>query len=424
MLRMELLEIISNGENSGVEFKRDDIRPEQLAKEVVALANLQGGRILLGVDDDGTITGLQRKNTEEWVMNVFRDKIHPMMLPFYEEVVMDGGHRVAVISFPQGISKPYIVRHSGREEIFIRVGSTSQLASREQQARLFAVGGMLHTELMPVPGTTMASLDMVRLENYLKEILSDPDLPQTTEQWQQRLSGLGFLAETASDKLVCTIAGLVLFGFASRRYLRQTGIRIMVFAGEDKSYQAVVDEVVVGPLVGRWGRDEAGNKHLVDDGLIEKIASLLRPFVSQEVNTIDAQMRRPKIWLYPWDAVRETIINAFAHRDWTRSVDIEVTCYSDRIVVISPGALQNSMTIEKMKAGQRSPRNPLLVEVLRDYGYVDARGMGVRTKIIPLMKQHNNTEPVFCVTDDYVKTILLQRDRGATSKSVVSAVKF
>ena len=263
-----------------------------------------------------------------------------------------------------------------------------------------------------------------RIENYLKEILSDPDLPQTTEQWQQRLSGLGFLAETASDKLVCTIAGLVLFGFASRRYLRQTGIRIMVFAGEDKSYQAVVDEVVVGPLVGRWGRDEAGNKHLVDDGLIEKIASLLRPFVSQEVNTIDAQMRRPKIWLYPWDAVRETIINAFAHRDWTRSVDIEVTCYSDRIVVISPGALQNSMTIEKMKAGQRSPRNPLLVEVLRDYGYVDARGMGVRTKIIPLMKQHNNTEPVFCVTDDYVKTILLQRDRGATSKSVVSAVKF
>lgn len=411
MLRMELLEIISNGENSGVEFKRDDIRPEQLAKEVVALANLQGGRILLGVDDDGAIPGLQRKNTEEWVMNVFRDKIHPMMLPFYEEVVMDGGHRVAVISFPQGISKPYVVRHSGREEIFIRVGSTSQLASREQQARLFAVGGMLHTELMPVPGTSMASLDMVRLENYLKDILSDPEIPQTSEQWQQRLSGLGFLAETTPDKLVCTIAGLVLFGIASRRYLRQTGVRVMAFAGEDKSYQSVVDEVVVGPLVGRWGRDESGNKHLVDDGLIEKIASLLRPFISQEVDTIDGQMRRPKIWLYPWDAVRETIINAFAHRDWTRSVDIEVTCYSDRIEVISPGALQNSMTIEKMKAGQRSPRNPLLVEVLRDYGYVDARGMGVRTKIIPLMKQQNNTEPVFCVTDDYVKTMLFQRTR-------------
>ena len=70
MLRAELIEIISNGENSVVEFKRDDIRPEQLAKEVVALANLQGGRILLGVDDDGTISGLQRVNTEEWVKKI------------------------------------------------------------------------------------------------------------------------------------------------------------------------------------------------------------------------------------------------------------------------------------------------------------------------------------------------------------------
>ena len=60
MLKSDLLEIIANGENSGVEFKRDDIRPEQLAKEIVAFANVQGGRILLGVEDNGRITGLHR----------------------------------------------------------------------------------------------------------------------------------------------------------------------------------------------------------------------------------------------------------------------------------------------------------------------------------------------------------------------------
>ena len=70
MLKTELLEIIANGENSGVEFKRDDIRPEQLAKEVVALLNFQGGRVFIGVDDNGTISGIQRPNIEEWVMNV------------------------------------------------------------------------------------------------------------------------------------------------------------------------------------------------------------------------------------------------------------------------------------------------------------------------------------------------------------------
>jgi len=63
------------------------------------------------------------------------------------------------------------------------------------------------------------------------------------------------------------------------------------------------------------------------------------------------------------------------------------------------------MTIEKMIAGQRSARNPIIVEVLRDFGYVDARGMGVRTKVIPLMKA-NGLEPVFEASDDYVKTVL------------------
>lgn len=74
----------------------------------------------------------------------------------------------------------------------------------------------------------------------------------------------------------------------------------------------------------------------------------------------------------------------------------------------SPGALQNSMTVEKMKAGQRSPRNPLIVDILRDYGYVDARGMGVRTKILPLVRKHNGVEPIFVATEDYLRLVILR----------------
>jgi ATP-dependent DNA helicase RecG len=125
-----------------------------------------------------------------------------------------------------------------------------------------------------------------------------------------------------------------------------------------------------------------------------------------EASEINQHMRREKAWFYPWEAIRETVINALVHRDWTRSVDIEVTNYIDRMEVISPGKLQNSMTIIKMIAGQRSPRNTLMMEVLRDYGYVDARGMGVRTKVIPLMRTLNQVDPIFEETDDYLKTIL------------------
>jgi len=404
MLKTELLEIIANGENSGVEFKRDDIRPEQLAKEVVAMANFQGGKLLLGVEDDGTVSGIQRPNLEEWVMNVMQDKIHPMILPFYEEIKLDEEKSIAVISFPQGISKPYVVRDRGKEEIYIRVGSTSRLATREQQMRLFELGGMLHTEVMPVPRTDMSCLDEVRLNNYLKDILRDPDIPDSPEAWQARLLGLSFLTEAAGN-ICCTIAGLVLFGKSPRRYLKQAGLRVMAFKGQDKEYQAALDEILDGPMVGRWDIDGSG-KTLVDGGIIERFMDAIGPFISQEAGEIDEGLRRETQWFYPLEAVREALINALAHRDWTRFVEIEVGSYADRFEVISPGSLPNSMTIEKMKAGQRSPRNTLIMEVLRDYGYVDFRGMGVRTKIVPLTRALTGKEPEFVVTDDYLKTTL------------------
>ena len=152
-----------------------------------------------------------------------------------------------------------------------------------------------------------------------------------------------------------------------------------------------------------------GERELDQPGLIEQLADRLRPYISRESGEIDAQMRREREWIYPWEAIREATVNALAHRDWTRTVDVEIACYSDRLEIVSPGKLQNSMTVEKMIAGQRSPRNPLIMEVLRDYGYVDARGMGVRTKIIPLMKQHTGLPPEFQATDDFLKVILRRK---------------
>jgi len=405
MLCAELLEIISNGENSGVEFKRDDIRPEQLAKESVAFANFQGGRIFLGVEDNGTISGIQRKNTQEWVLNIFRDKIHPQIIPFYEEIKISDKQIIAVVSIASGLSKPYSVRHNNREDVYIRMGDRSEIASREQQLRLFESGGLLHIETLPVPGARFEQLDIDRIYFYLKHIIEDPEIPDTEEKWIERLYGMGLMAEDGLGNKVCSLAGLVCFGIAPRRYLKQAGIRVMSFKGLDKEYHAQLDAVLGGPIAGRWKITNSG-RSLVDNGLIEKLSVMMKPFISQESSEIDELMRREKKWFFPWAAVREIVVNALIHRDWTRSVDIEINNYADRLEIISPGKLQNSMTIEKMIAGQRSPRNPLIVEILRDFNYVDARGMGIRTKVIPLMKSHNGVKPIFEATDDYLKVTL------------------
>ncbi len=406
MRRDELEQLLVHGENSGVEFKRDDCRPEQLAKEIVAMSNLQGGTVLLGVEDDGTVSGIARPNLEEWVMDVIASKVHPSILPFYEEVQLPDSRRVAVISFPTGSSKPYVVRHSGREEIYVRVGSTSRLATREQQASLFASGGLLHPEVLPVSGSSIASLDLNRVEDYLRRVLRDPSVPGSEEEWSRRLEGMGFLVESAG-RMLATIAGIVLFGFAPRRFLRQSGVRVQVFAGTDVDTRVLLDHTLDGSLLGLWRADPAGSVSLAqqDEGLIERLADQLRPYL-QEPGEVNAQFRRDQQVRFPLEVVRELAINALVHRDWTRPIQSEIQIFSDRLEVLSPGGLHNSMTVEKMLAGQRLPRNPLMVETMRDYGYVEARGMGIRTKVVPLTRRHLGSDPIFEANSDYLRTTL------------------
>ncbi|QVL48880.1 MAG: putative DNA binding domain-containing protein [Thiocapsa sp.] len=417
MTKTELLELIKNGESSGVEFQRDDVRPEQLAKEIVALANFQGGVILLGVEDDGTITGIQREHLEEWVMDtVFGRYVHPMILPYFETVQMDNGRRVAVISLTQGTAKPYVVRDKDREEIYVRAGSTSRKASREQQARLFALGGMLHAELLPVSGTGIQDLDLERLNDYLAQVLNDPEVPSDPATWTKRLMGLGFMTERPGGEPVCTIAGTLLFGRRPRWALRQAGVRWMAFPGDTMDYAASDDHILDEPLVGLW-RTRDGSRVLERGGLLESLMERMRPFVSAESAELADGLRRERRWHYPQAALREALVNALAHRDWTRIEDVEVVAYADRLEVRSPGALQNSMTVEKMLAGQRSPRNPLILDVLRDYGYVDARGMGVRSKIVPLLRQHNGVDPEFEATEDAL-LVRFWRDAAARERAL------
>lgn len=402
----ELLLLLRQGESSGLEFKRDDLRPEQLAREVVALANFQGGRILVGVEDDGTVTGVQRADLERWIMDtVFGRYVHPQLLPYYETVTLDDGRQVAVITVLAGTAKPYVVRHHQREDIYVRVGTTSQLATREQQAALFASCGLLHAEILPVSGSALVDLDRARLTDYLGRVLAD-EVPGDEAGWLERLCGMGFMTERPDGPPVCTIAGVLLFAHRPRRLLRQAGVRWMAFDGPDMDYQARDDTVIDLPLVALWSTSGKGQVFRAQPGLIEQLADRTQPFLSEDSAELVEHVRRERRWHYPPDAVREAVINALIHRDWTRPGEVEVVRYGDRLTVTSPGALQNAMTVAKMLAGQRSARNPILFEVLRDYGYVEARGMGVRRKIVPLVRATAGQDARFEATADFLRVTM------------------
>ena len=120
-------------------------------------------------------------------------------------------------------------------------------------------------------------------------------------------------------------------------------------------------------------------------------------------------MTRKRHWDYPQEVIRELLVNAFAHRDWTRQNDVRAVVYGNRMEITSPGALPNGMTIGKIIEGQQAPRNTNMVRILRDYGLMDDRGMGIRRTVIPVMREHNGVLPDFEAAEDYFKVTLWKR---------------
>lgn len=385
MNRSELQALIENGEDSGVEFKRDDIGNHDVAKELVAMLNLDGGTLLLGIEDDGSITGTVRPNLEEWITELCRVKIDPPVIPFLSWVRNAEPDRdVLAVRVTIGPDKPYAHLHNNRKTYFIRVGSTSQEASRDELERMFQASGRLHYGLKPVPGAGFEAFDHRRLRDYIARILGEPTLP---EDWEALLRNIDLMTVSA-DQHVATIDGMLLFGRAPHRFLPQSGIRALCFPGTEPDYATRADENLRGPMVPLGTMDGT----IDETGLVEQAWDFVRrnttPTASLE-NT-----RRIDRWEYPESVVREAVVNALVHRDYSvAGTDITLTIFSDRLEVVSPGRLLNTVTTEGMKAGVRYARNQTLVNIMRDYGYADARGMGIRTRIIPGMRAHNGTEP-------------------------------
>lgn len=450
MNQAELAELIRNGESSGVELKRDDVSSEKLAKEMAALLNLEGGHILLGVEKDGTVRGLSREpgKAEEWVMETARTHLQPAAIPFWETLPTDGGKVVGVVTLPADApDKPYKIKRGSAWVTQIRVGTTSRDASREEEARLYMQSGHIQYDRKPVPGATLDDLDLRRLVNYFRD-LRQQGCPEVTdrESWIRLLVNTEFLSEDRG-RVMPSVAGLLLFGLRPNRFLPQVGLTAVAYSGKEKDYDAKARALLRGPALSLFpapaGTPFAGpggslfpapagapftgsagsasaaftstlgvssypglprsfsdNAPAVEAGTIEQGIDFVRRNI--EIRAwVDEGGQRQERWDYPLEAVREALVNAVAHRDYSIAVvDIELSLYADRLEIISPGRLPNTVTVDKMRAGYRASRNELVKEVLRDYRYVEATGLGVPRKIIAGMRAHNGTEPDLIEEED------------------------
>ena len=399
MLKTDVLELISQNGGPKLEFKRDDVQAESLAKEIVAFANMNGGRILMGVEDDGSVSGIRKDNLQEWMMDaVVARHINPQIIPDYEEVCMDEGKRVGVVTVPMGMAKPYELKHRDGCDVYVRYGNALRLAGRDHMVRLFESGGLLSTEKFPVHGSSLDELSGDRWRQYFTEVVGLAEAHEVDESW---LTSRGFLMDVGGNR-VCSVFSYAFFGHRPGLRLPQAPVRVTVYEGIDKDYETLLDERIDIPYVGL--RNKNG---IIQPALHQQVINIVKPFISKEV-MIDAVRRRQ--WDYPEEAIREAIVNALVHRDWTKRDCVRLVVYGDRMEIESPGALPDVMTIEKIKHGARSSRNQECVGIFKDYGYMESQGMGVCKKIIPLCVKHSGQEPVFEATEDHFKVTLSKKD--------------
>ncbi len=404
MNRTDLFEIIAGGENSHVEFKRDGVQPAKLAAEMAALLNLEGGHILLGVNDDGTVSGLTRNpsEAEQWVMQAAKDNLQPAAIPVWQEMEWSPGSRIGVIALPMNApDKPYKVRQGSSWVTKVRAGTTTRDATREEEQRLYQQAGGLRYGLKPVIGSKLDDLDHRRLRDYFGRIRGDASLPDADSvEWEQLLRNLE-LATTVTGRTVATIDGMLLFGTNTGRFVPQSGIRAVCYEGPEPDYAARSDEDIKGSLAPLGSSDGS----IMETGVVDRAVDFVHRYTSVSAHLEGA--RRVDRRDYPNDAIREVVVNSLVHRDYSiEGVDIMLSIFSDRLEVQSPGRLPNTVTVAGLRSGARYSRNQNLVNIMRDYGYVDARGMGIRNKVIPSMATHNDTEPEF-FEDDFRFTVRL-----------------
>lgn len=188
MNRDDLADLIASGENSGVEFKQDDVRPGRAAREIAALLNLEGGHLLLGVEDDGTVAGLSRdrRRAEEWVMGVARTHVRPATIPYWETVEWREGVIIGVVSLPPGApDKPYKAKRGSAWVAQARAGTTTRDATDEEEMRLYQQSGRLQYDRKP-PRKIVRSM---REHNGTEPDLIEQGDRFTVRLWKQSATG-------------------------------------------------------------------------------------------------------------------------------------------------------------------------------------------------------------------------------------------
>jgi ATP-dependent DNA helicase RecG len=379
MQNKDLAALIAAGENSRVEFKSSSFHNDSLAKEVVAFANMKGGTIYIGVTDQGQLQRID-KATEERVVNICRNAIQPAIIPEITTLVVEGA-RILCVDIEQGKYKPYKVKNSNK--FYIRAGSVSIEPSNEELIRLFQDGQQLHFEVSSIIPYQRKILDLLRFREYLEQY-------RNIEYSEEGLLTLLYNLHCIDEQQRVSVVGLLFFARDPNRYLPQSGIDLNAFVGTDLCSDLLDYQSENGTVVQCIEHALAFIKRHI------KIRALFRGEYGQRIELPN----------YDLGIVRELVVNAFMHRDWSIfGQRIRMNLFHDRLEIFSPGKLPNTLNLTRALAGISYYRNPLIAQMLKDYTMADRLGRGLQ-KVVNYYQQNQLRPADFEADLEYFKVTL------------------
>ncbi len=353
-----LIESIKKGEDKRLELKIKFPSNEAIAKTVIAFSNTSGGKLVIGVNDDREIVGVNEDKIfeyEEKISSIVSDLCYPAILPeIYAQNINE--KVVLVVEIFRGPILPYYLKNKGKlGGVYIRVGSTNRIADE-----------IMITELQRQRFNKSFDEEEnfeFEIKNLSLEKIYDEFVKMDKKCDYEKLKNLK-LIKSINGKGLPTNALLIALGIFDNSLIKCA------------RFKGVVKEIFI-------------DKKEFNNDLFSNLENAIK-FLKNHLN-LNAEIKGLQLqeeFEIPFLALREALINAIIHRDYLRSSDIKVAIYDDIVEITSPGGFPNGLTLDEVMSGRSEIRNRVLASLFRELRYVETWGSGI-AKIENLCKEKN-----------------------------------
>src|SRR6266849_5352951 len=363
---MELKKLIQGGETNTVELKVAAPRAVEMAERLCGMANAQGGMIILGVKDaKHEIVGIPDHRVGETldvILRAARQMIKPELVldPPEPEIYTVSGKKLVVATVKPSHGPVY----QAHGIYWVRRGTHTVSLGLSELLEMANDRGLVDWEHQPVRNATMEDIDLEKVKAYVARRSANHRQASRFKDLERVLIGMECAVMTSDDKVVPTNAGMLFFGSYPQEHIIQSDVACVLFRETIGASRYADRRIITGTL-----------QELIDGAEL---------FLSRYI-AVGAKVegfQRIDILEYSLAVLREAVINAVVHRDYSkRGESTRVFCYPDRVEVHNPGLLLPGITVEQMERGevQSKLRNPTLANLLKDVpGYMERLGSGIK----------------------------------------------